>query len=53
MKRKTKFPTMGMLLLAIGVLWLLTELQIIRADVPWWPIVLIIFAIGMIFNRLR
>jgi len=48
---KKKFPTLAAILLAIGVIWLITELNIIRIDIPWIPIVLIIIAIGLITNR--
>ena len=50
MKNK-KFPTLALILLSIGVIWLLQELNILRIDIPWIPIVLIIIAIGLIVNR--
>ena len=46
-----KFPTFAALLLAVGVLWLLSELKVITIDIPWWPVVLIIFALGMVMNH--
>jgi len=48
---KKKFPTLGVILLAIGIIWLITELNIISINIPWIPIVLIIIAIGLITNR--
>jgi hypothetical protein len=48
---KTGFPTFAIILLVLGILWLLSELNIILVEVPWIPIILIIVAIGLIFNR--
>ncbi|MBS3066738.1 hypothetical protein J4205_02840 [Candidatus Pacearchaeota archaeon] len=48
---KKKFPTLAAILLAVGIIWLLTELNIITINIPWIPIVLIIIAIGLITNR--
>lgn len=44
------FPTFPILLLVIAVLWLLSELAIITIDLPWWPIILGIIALGWIFD---
>lgn len=46
-----KFPMLGLLLLIIGVVWLLEGLGIITINMPWIPVILIIIAIGIIFNR--
>jgi len=48
---KKKFPTLAIILLITAVLWLLSDLFVININIPWIPIVLIIVAIGMIFNR--
>jgi hypothetical protein len=29
----------------------LTELGVISANIPWWPIVIIMIALGFIINR--
>ena len=50
---KNRFPTFGVILLVVGVLWLLTELNVILANIPWIPILLIIVAVGMIFNHTK
>ncbi len=50
MKNK-KFPTLAAILLAVGIIWLLTELSIVTINIPWIPIVLIIIAVGLIINR--
>lgn len=51
-KKKPKFPTFAVILLTVGVLWLLNEINVLPLkNVPWIPVVLIIVAIGMIINR--
>jgi fatty acid desaturase len=52
-KKSKKAPVLAVILLAIGIVWLLIELGLITADVPWLPIVLIFVAIGMIYNRFK
>ena len=47
---KKTFPTFAVILLAVGVLWLLSELKVLTIDIPWWPAILIILAIGWIVN---
>ena len=50
LRRKKGFPTFAVLLLVVGILWLLSELKVIVVDIPWWPIVLIVFALGWVFD---
>ena len=50
-RHRRKFPTLAVILLVIGVIWLLTELNVITIPIPWIPIVLIIIALGLIINR--
>lgn len=52
-KKKTKFPTFAVILLVVGLIWLLNELQVIAINIPWIPVVLIIIAVGMIINRYK
>jgi len=52
MKMKGKFPTLAVILLIFGVVWLITELGYLTINIPWTPIIVVIIAIGMIFNRL-
>ena len=47
-----KFPTFPVILLVVGIVWLLNDLNIFSVDIPWIPVVIIIVALGMIFNRL-
>lgn len=51
--RRYKFPVLGFILLAVGIVWLLNDLQLISIDIPWIPVILIIIAIGIIVNRER
>ena len=48
---RVKFPTLAVILLVVGLVWLLNEINVIAVDIPWIPVILIIIAIGMIFNR--
>ena len=50
---KKGFPTFAVLLLVVGVLWLLTDLGIITVDIPWWPVILIVIAVGWIIDNYR
>ena len=49
-KLKKEMPTFAVLILVIGVLWLLSELNLIRINIPWWPVILIIVALGWLVN---
>jgi len=49
--REHRFPTFAVILLVVGVIWLLNELNVIAVKIPWIPIVLVIVALGMIINR--
>ncbi|MFC1754357.1 hypothetical protein ACFL96_13360 [Thermoproteota archaeon] len=46
-----KFPTFAVLLLAVGVLWLLAEIDVITIDIPWWPVILILITLGWIIDN--
>jgi len=50
MARK-KFPVLWTLLLLFGIVWLVNEMGIVSIDLPWFPVVLIVVAVGMIANR--
>lgn len=49
---RRKFPVLGFIILIFASLWLLREMEVIDFYVPWLPVVLIVIAIGIIFNRL-
>lgn len=49
---KKKFPTLAVILLVVGIIWLLSALNIFPwNNIPWVPVVIIIIALGMIINR--
>jgi len=48
---KKRFPVFAVLLLILGILWLLTELNVFTLTISWWPIIIIVVAIGMIYNK--
>ncbi len=50
-RKKKKFPTLAVILLVLGLMWLLSSLSLITINIPWVPVMLIIIAIGMIINR--
>jgi uncharacterized membrane protein YoaK (UPF0700 family) len=52
-KKKPKFPVLATLLLVLGLVWMLNELQVISLNLPWIPVILVVIAIGMIWNRFR
>jgi hypothetical protein len=48
-----RFPALAMLLLIFGIAWLASEIYGVYINLPWLPIVLIVIAVSMMFNRLR
>jgi len=34
-----------------AIAWLLSELGYLVIDIPWIPVILIVIAVGLIFNR--
>ncbi len=48
---KKRFPTFAVILLVIGIVWLLNDLNVFSINLPWIPAILVIIAIGMIVNR--
>lgn len=49
---KRKFPMLATILLIFAIIWLLSDLDILTISIPWIPVVLIIVAVGMIYNRI-
>jgi hypothetical protein len=49
---RRRFPFLAVILLVFAFVWLLREVGFINLELPWLPIVLIIIAVGVIFNRL-
>jgi len=45
-----RFPTFAVILLVLSGLWALNEIEVIKMEVPWIPIILIIVTIGWIID---
>lgn len=50
-KNKPKFPTLAVILLVVGAVWLLNDVGYLAINIPWIPLILIIVAVGLIINR--
>ncbi len=50
-RRRKRFPYLGVILLVFSTLWLLRETDVVESHIPWFPVVLIIIAVGLIINR--
>jgi hypothetical protein len=48
-----KFPIFWTVVLIFALAWLLDEMNIISIKLPFGPAILVVIAIGMIWNRLR
>jgi hypothetical protein len=48
---KKRFPILAVILLVLGAIWLLNDLNYFTFPVPWIPVILIVIAVGMIVNR--
>jgi len=45
------FPTFAVILFVLATIWLLTELGVITINIPWFPVILIIVALGWIIEH--
>ena len=50
--RHRKFPILGFLVLIFAGLWLLRETDVIDIRLPFLPVLLVVIAVAIIFNRL-
>lgn len=50
-RHKHIFPIAAFILLAIGVVWFLNDLNLFSINIPWGPLVLMVIGIGIIVNR--
>jgi len=50
-RKKFRFPVFAVIILVFSIYWFLDEVEIIHTKLPWIPVVLMIIAVGMIFNR--
>ncbi len=46
-----KFPTFWAIVLILALAWLLEEMGLFTLNIPWLPVIIVIVAIGAIFNR--
>jgi len=53
MMAKSKFPVFAVILLIYALVWLVDEVGYLNINPPWLPIILIVIAVGMIFNRFK
>lgn len=44
--KKEIFPTIPLIILVTGILWLINELKILTINIPWFPVVLIIVGVA-------
>ena len=51
--KKEIIPTISIIILVTGILWLINELEILTIDIPWFPVVLIIIGIAGILEFYR
>ena len=49
--KKTKFPVFAIIILIFAIVWFFSELGYLNINIPWIPLILIIVALGWIFNR--
>lgn len=52
-KSKPKFPTLAVILLVLGAIWLLNDMGYLAIEISWVPLILIIVAVGIIINRYK
>jgi len=45
-----RFPVFAIFLFIIALAWLLNDLNIVSINLPWIPLALLLFAIGMLMN---
>ena len=51
MTKKINFPTLAVILLVVGIVWIIDEIGYLNITFPWIPVIVIIVAVGMIVNR--
>ena len=49
-KKAKSLPVFAIIVLLIGILWLLAELGVISANIPWWPVILILLGANWIYE---
>ena len=49
---KRKFPVLWTIILLVAIAALIDELGYLVIDIPWFPVIAIVVALGVIINRL-
>jgi hypothetical protein len=49
--KMAKFPTFWVIVLLFAIAWALEEIGLYSINLPWLPVIIVIVAIGAIFNR--
>ncbi|MFH0840534.1 MAG: hypothetical protein V1865_00905 [bacterium] len=47
-----RFPTLALIIFVVGLVWLLNDLEVFSAEIPWLPIVLMALALGWLIDGL-
>lgn len=47
------FPTFAVIILVLGILWILSDIGMISVTVSWFPVVLVIIALGWLTDHYR
>jgi apolipoprotein N-acyltransferase len=50
-KHRNIFPVGGFIVLVIGIVWMLNELNVFSINLPWVPLVIIVIGLGIILNH--
>ena len=45
------FPTFAVIVLVLAVLWLLSDLNLLKVNVPWIPVIVTIIALGWVISH--
>jgi apolipoprotein N-acyltransferase len=48
-----KCPLIPFLVLIVGILWLLEGIGVLAWNFPWWPVLIILLAIGMMKHHCK
>lgn len=48
-----RFPFFAVVVLAVASVWFLNELKILTVEIPWFPLVLIVIALGWVVEHYR
>jgi hypothetical protein len=47
------FPTFAVIVLLLGLLWLFSELGVLTFEIPWWPVIITLFGLGMLIDHYK